>query len=100
MNAAMSYNLHFRRITEEDREFLYRVYSSTRQEELALVPWSEGEKAAFLEMQFKAQHQYYQERFQKAEFQIVLQDDKPIGRLYLDRREDMLHLIDIALLPE
>ena len=82
-----------------DRDFLYRVYASTRTEELAVVDWSEAEKAAFLEQQFEAQHGYYQAQFPDAAFQVIERDGEPIGRLYLDRRADEIRIIDIALLP-
>ena len=51
-------------------------------------------------MQFHAQHRYYQSEFPKAAFDLIFRDDRPIGRLYVDRREDEIRLIDIALLPE
>ena len=37
-----------RAVEPGDREFLYRVYASTRTEELAVVPWHEADKDAFL----------------------------------------------------
>jgi ribosomal protein S18 acetylase RimI-like enzyme len=89
-----------RPITETDQRSLLRLYASTREEELAEVPWSEEEKAAFLRMQFEAQHRFYTEQFPAASFDLVLDGDEPIGRLYLDRREDEHRVIDIALLPE
>ena len=88
-----------RPIKEEDQSFLYRLYASTRQEELAVLDWSEAQKEAFLQMQFNAQHKFYTEQFSQAEFQIIEQDQEPIGRLYVDRRDDEIRLIDIALLP-
>jgi len=92
--------ISFRPIREDDRELLARLYASTRAEELSVVPWSEEQKAAFLHQQFEAQHAFYQEQFQNAQFSIVLLDGEPAGRLYIDRREDEIRLIDIALLPE
>jgi len=87
-------------VVSSDREFLCRLYASTRQEELAPVPWSEPEKEAFLRLQFDAQDRHYQEHFPAAAFQIIELDAQPIGRLYVDRRADEIRLIDIALLPE
>jgi ribosomal protein S18 acetylase RimI-like enzyme len=81
-----------------DHDFLRRVYASTREEEMALVPWRRDEIDSFLDMQFEAQHAYYQKQFQDAEFLIIVHNAKPIGRLYLDRREDEIRIIDIALL--
>ncbi len=82
-----------------DKPFLYRVYASTRTEELAVVDWSEADKTAFLEQQFEAQHGYYQAQFPDAAFQVIERDGEPIGRLYLDRRAEEIRIIDIALLP-
>ena len=89
-----------RPIHPDDEEFLYSVYAGTRTDELAVVDWDEARKTAFLKMQFSAQHKHYQEHFPDAAFEIVLLDGNPIGRLYVDRREDEIRLVDIALLPE
>ncbi len=88
-----------RPINDEDRELLLEIYGSTRAEELAAVPWSAREKDDFLRFQFDAQHKYYQEQFPRAAFDLILLDGEPIGRLYVDRRDDEIRLIDIALLP-
>lgn len=84
----------------QDMEFLYRVYAGTRAEEMALVPWSDGEKEAFLRMQFNAQHTHYQKHFPDASYQVVERAGQPVGRIYVDRRADEIRIIDIALLPE
>ena len=89
-----------RAIRPDDEEFLCRVYASTRTEELAAVAWTEEEKAAFLRMQFAAQHRYYQESYTSSRFDVVLVDGRPAGRLYVARWPEELRVIDIALLPE
>ena len=89
-----------RPIRPEDEPFLLRVYASTRAEEMAIVPWTDAEKDAFLRMQFAAQHRHYQQHFAAAAFEVLLRDGVPIGRLYVDRSRDEIHIIDIALLPE
>lgn len=97
----MSYEgITLRPITSEDMDFLYQVYASTRADELAIVDWSQEQKDAFLQMQFDAQHRYYQEYYANASFDVILRDSQPIGRLYLDRREDEVRIVDIAILPE
>jgi ribosomal protein S18 acetylase RimI-like enzyme len=83
----------------EDREFLLAVYASTRAEELAPVPWTEEQKAAFLKMQFQAQDVDYKRNYADAEFSVIEVDGSPAGRLYVHRRPDEIRLIDIALLP-
>ena len=92
--------ISLRPIAPADIPFLQRVYASTREEELAPVPWNAEQKTAFLTMQFNAQHQDYHSNYPSANFDIIVRDGAPIGRLYVDRRPMEICLLDIALLPE
>lgn len=96
----MTDDFTFRPTTSDDEPLLRRIYSSTRADEMAVVPWSEPEKAAFLKSQFEAQDTYYKDVFPEAQYSIIEKSGQPIGRLYIDRRPDEHRLIDIALLPE
>ena len=87
-----------RPIGDGDRDFLSRLYASTRAEELAHVPWPEAQKAAFLQMQFEAQHAHYQQ-YTQTRFEVILVDGEPAGRLYVRRADDEIRIVDIALLP-
>jgi ribosomal protein S18 acetylase RimI-like enzyme len=89
-----------RAITRDDLPFLFRVYASTREEELARVPWTDEQKEAFLRQQFEAQHAWWQEHYTGASFDVVLVAGKPAGRLYVDEWEREIRIVDIALLPE
>lgn len=91
--------ISYRPITPEDGEFLYRVYASTRTEELAQTDWDEAQKETFLRMQFRAQHTHYQSHYPKAQYQVILWNGEPAGRLYLEQWQSEIHLIDIALVP-
>lgn len=88
-----------RPMTGADLPFLAQVYTSTREEELAFVDWTPDQQAAFLDQQFRAQHQYYQEHYTGASFDIILSQGVPIGRLYVARWSDQIRIMDIALLP-
>jgi ribosomal protein S18 acetylase RimI-like enzyme len=92
--------LGFRPIGDADLPFLYRVYAATRAEELAPVPWSDDQKAAFLTMQFRAQHSDYQRNYPGADWLSVIRAGEPIGRLYVERGAREHNVIDIAFLPE
>jgi ribosomal protein S18 acetylase RimI-like enzyme len=83
-----------------DREFLYRVYASTRADELAVVPWDERQKEAFLRAQFDAQDRWYREQYPRASYEVIVVDGEPAGRLYLHRGEAEIRIVDVALLPE
>lgn len=86
--------------TDDDRAFLRAVYGGTRAEELASVPWTDAEKAAFLDQQFSAQDTHYREHYPTAEFLVILDGDEPVGRLYVDRWKREIRIMDIALLPQ
>ena len=84
----------------EDREFLFRLYFSTREHEFRAFGWPPAQQEAFLRMQFNAQQQWYAASYSSAENQIIEQDDKPIGRILVQRGPDLWRLLDISLLPE
>lgn len=83
-----------------DAEVLYRIYASTREEELAVVPWDAPAKEAFLRMQFAAQDTHYHANFPQASYDLIMAGEQVLGRLYLDRGETAWNVIDIALLPD
>lgn len=87
-----------RRAREEDEEFIHAVYGSAREQELAMTPWDESQRAAFVRFQSSAQQQYYQSAFPSATQDIIICDGEPVGRLYVDRREDEIRILDITLL--
>src|ERR1044071_5136859 len=89
-----------RPIGPEDEAFLFEVYASTRAEEMKLVPWSEAQQQEFLRMQFTAQHKHYQTEYPDAEYQIILLNNRLVGRLYVDRRAAEIRILDVTLLPE
>ena len=96
---AASPPLSLRPIREEDQPFLRDLYGSTREAELALTNWDADQKAAFVAMQFEAQHRYYQEQYVGSTFDIVMLGEEPVGRLYVARWADQIRVIDISLLP-
>lgn len=99
----MAYRL--RPITADDRDGLQAIFASTRTDELALTGWPEAQCQAFVAMQFEAQWQHYTRHYPDALCQLILQDGgagntRVAGRLWVDRRADTVHVLDIALLPE
>jgi ribosomal protein S18 acetylase RimI-like enzyme len=84
----------------EDLPLLSRIYASTRTDELSLVPWTAEQKAAFLEQQFLAQDADYRRNYADASFSVIEVRGVPAGRLYVDRGEREMRVVDISLLPE
>jgi ribosomal protein S18 acetylase RimI-like enzyme len=92
--------ISLRPITPADEDFLARVYASSRADELAITGWTEQFKADFCRTQFNAQSAYYTANYPEASFQIIEQDGWPIGRLYVDRWEKEIRIVDVTVLPE
>jgi GNAT superfamily N-acetyltransferase len=92
--------ISLRPIAQEDLLFSYRVYASTRAEEMELVDWGPEQIEAFLEMQFNAQAEHYRLHYPTAEYQLILKEGKPVGRLITERSQDQLLIMDISILPE
>ena len=99
MPASLVEAVQLRPLQPEDRAFLYNLYCSTRAGEMALFDWDDMQKQAFLTMQFNAQHHYYTSQFPNAHFDILELGNEAIGRLYTDRHQHEIHIIDITLLP-
>jgi ribosomal protein S18 acetylase RimI-like enzyme len=83
-----------------DRDFLFRLYASTRMEEIRGFGWTAVQQEAFFRMQFNAQQQWYQATYSTAENQIIEKGHEPIGRMVIQREAGTWRLLDISLMPE
>jgi len=84
---------------DDDDQFLYEVYASTREEELAITGWTPAQKDEFLRMQYLAQTRYYQQMYPDKDYWIILDNGVPAGRFIIARSKDEIRLIDIAVIP-
>jgi len=92
--------LQCRPIAAGDETFLRAVYAATREQEIAQTGWDAATAQAFLRQQFDAQHAHYLRHNPEADFDLVLHDGAAVGRLYVRRDADRVHVIDIAILPQ
>lgn len=92
--------IEFRPMTDDDMEFLYKVYADTRIDEILKSGWTMKEIDGFLRKQFQLQHTQYMVNYKGARFDIILYNKQPAGRLYVNRKKDDIRIIDIALLKE
>lgn len=88
-----------RPVRGEDAPLLFRVYASTRVEELAPLDWSDVQKDAFLRQQFDAQTKHYAAHYGDARFQVIECEGEGAGRLIVWHGPDEIRVVDIALLP-
>ena len=93
-------NLALRLASPSDQDFLFQLYASIRQEEIAPFGWPAQQQEMFLRMQFNAQQRWYEQAYSRASHHIILLDEKPAGRIMVLRQDGRNHLVDIALLPE
>lgn len=91
--------LELRAAQAADEIFLRALYRSFRTAEVAAAPWPNAVISAFVDNQFALQHRHFTREFPDADFLIVMLGGEPIGRLYLHRRDDALHVVDIGLDP-
>ena len=92
-------NITLRPVGLEDQEFLVTVYGSTRAAELALVPWTIEQQQVFVRSQFAAQQDHYAEKYPAANHDIIMLDDRQVGRLYVARLDHEIRIVDITVLP-
>jgi len=95
MNSAVT----LRPIEEGDIDFLQRLFAESWPA-LDQLPMNDEQKQQLMRMQFQAQHADYQTRFPNAQFDIILLDGEPVGRIYVERNDQEIRLLDIALLSE
>ena len=88
-----------RPVTPDDNDFLMGVYGSTRADELALTPWNDEQRHAFIQHQFTAQQAHYKQTYPSATHDIIVVDGREVGRLYVARLEREIRIVDITLLP-
>lgn len=92
--------ISFRPETDQDAEFLYRLYASSREQEMQVVPWTDEQKEEFLRSQFQAQTLHYKKNYTEADYSIILLDGQAAGRLYLHQEPNDIRIMDIIVAPE
>lgn len=86
-------------VTPGDEPFLFELYASTRQAEVAGWGWDPAMSQTFLQMQWRAQSHAYAAQYPGADHRLILVDGERAGRLLVHRTDDAVRLVDIALLP-
>ena len=89
-----------RPVITQDDEFLYRLYCTTREDEMNAAGFPPEQREPFLQMQFTAQKTHYEKFYPEAVHRIITSGEHAVGREYVNRDEDEILLVDLALLPE
>lgn len=89
-----------RSVKPEDQSFLVELYKSSRGNDLRGLGWDEQRISKFLDMQYEAQQNFYDSDYREAADELILLEDKPVGRVMIESRPHEIRCIDLGLLPE
>jgi GNAT superfamily N-acetyltransferase len=95
-------DISLRPATAGDEIFLKHVHDAARHWEFAALLQS-GEAELYhkvMQQQHDSQHRFYFAHYAEAHYGIIQWCGQPIGRLYVDYRDDEVHVLDIAILPD
>lgn len=89
--------VEFRIIEDADKGFLQSLYADSREWEFVHSAMSKTERQAFLKRQYDAQDRAYKTSYLKAVHRIIVLDGEDIGRLIINRLDELMHIIDLTI---
>ena len=93
--------IHLRLAAIADEDFLRELYAQSRAEELIASGMDALQREVFVRMQFQLRQTGYKASFPMAVDQIICTGaGTPVGRVLVDRTEDGMRLVDIAVVTE
>jgi GNAT superfamily N-acetyltransferase len=84
----------------DDEPFLYELYCSARNDDLGAGNLNLPQQDILLRMQFMGQQRGYEAQYPRADHDIVMLDGRAVGRVMVERRENEILGVDIALLSD
>ncbi|MBN9615558.1 MAG: hypothetical protein BGO25_11285 [Acidobacteriales bacterium 59-55] len=92
---------HLRPAGIADEAFLLELYAQTRAEELAQSGLDALQREVFVQMQFRARQISYRTAYPLAADEIICTAaGVPVGRVLVDRMQDGMRLVDIAVVAK
>ena len=83
-----------------EEAFLYLLFATNRQAEMALMPISPADKEFLLQVQFRSMNDTYRKNYPAARYDIIELDRWPVGRIVSEVQIDCVYYVDFALLPQ
>lgn len=83
---------------DEDRPLLEELFADSRSAELAHLPGPA--RAEFVRLQVTVRESGWRSERPAAEHLVVELGGRPVGRLLVDRSPEVVHVVDVALLPD
>jgi ribosomal protein S18 acetylase RimI-like enzyme len=90
---------YLRPCTEADDAFVYDVFCTTWESEVAALP-NQNLAQHVLRIQHIAQERRFASRYPAHQRYIVLAGDERAGRLYVHESDSTMHVVDLTLMPQ
>ena len=90
---------YLRACTEADDAFLYDVFSTTWESEVAALP-NQNLAQHVLRIQHIAQERRFASRHPRLERYVVVAAGENAGRLYISQSDALLEVVDLTLMPQ
>jgi RimJ/RimL family protein N-acetyltransferase len=84
---------------DEDQAFRFELFCQSRPAEFALLRLDPGAMEQLMRFQFQAQTMSYRKSFPNARFDIIELDQRPVGRIVVNRPGHEIHIVDHAIVP-
>jgi ribosomal protein S18 acetylase RimI-like enzyme len=88
-----------RLVEPSDEPFLLELFATTQGQQFYLLPLEPPQRDALVRMQFEAQRTSYRQQYPASEHFVILIDQQPAGRLWVDESGEEVRVIDIVLAP-
>lgn len=92
--------ISLQKVKLEESEFLLKIFKESHPELLYICGLGEEEKRGILLQQFTIETKQLMQIYPNAEFNIVMLNEEPIGKLYINYGKTVDRIIEIALLEE
>lgn len=100
MPSRTSRSIEMRPAEAGDTAFMLQLYCSTRSAEVRMGGCDLATESLLQGVQFKAQQTWFETQYPNADLAVIMDRERPIGRLYVDYGPGELRILDICLLPE
>jgi len=100
MNNEKVNNLSMCPVKAKHTEFLFKVFTQSRPDLALIDAVNDEEKATIIYQQFKMEEQQFIEMYPEGEFNIVMLNNLPIGRLYIHNGEKTDRILQIGLVEK
>lgn len=100
MPSRTSRSIEMRPAEAGDLAFMQQLYASTRSADVRMGGCDLATESLLQGVQFKAQQSWFESQYPNADLAVIMDRERPVGRLFVDYGPGELRILDICLLPE